>query len=195
MEYSPPGQGPYLTTQMTLRLQDSTITSESTRPSHFTFPICCFWDFRWISMERMVPPGDISKASLTAWQLPRAAGDCPSASSMFLPPQPAWVTDFWCKGQPLLTEFSWHWHQTLHKTGEMPRDWKWQFHFGECNGFPRPSAPPCIGLCSFKPFGCLEHTFVQCKHFKIATGNCSIMYPSKCLWQNCRQDLHDSSQW
>lgn len=137
---------------MTLHSKDSNITHGSAWPFHFIFPFCCLRDFRWISMERMVPTGDIYKTSLTAWQLSSAAVDCPSASSMFLAPQPAWITDIWCKGQPFLTDFSWHWHQTLHPTGEMPRDWKWQFHFCKCNGFSRPSAPPCIGLCSFKPF-------------------------------------------
>lgn len=177
MESSPPGQGPYLT-KMTLHSQDSTITSGSTWPSHFTFPFCCWWDFRWISMERMVPPGDICKASLTAWQLPHAAGDCLSASSMFLALQPAWITDLWCKGQPLLTEFSWHWHQTSHIWGDAA--WlKVAVPFWRMQWIPlgRP-LPPASGYVLSSHFGCLEHTFVQCNHFKIATGNCSVTY----LW-------------
>lgn len=35
--------------------------------------------------------------------------------------------------------------------------------------------PPASGYVPSSHFGCLEHTFVQCKHFKIATGNCSVI--------------------
>lgn len=162
---------------MTLHSKDSNITPGSAWPFHFIFSFCCLRDFRWISMERMVPTGDIHKVSLTAWQLSPAAVDCPSASSMFLAPQPAWITDIWCKGQPVLTEFSWHWQQALHTAGETPHDWKWWFRFLWMQWILQAvRSPPASGYVLSSHFGCLEHTFVQCKHFKIATDNCSVVY-------------------
>lgn len=134
MEYSPPGQGPYLT-KMTLHLQDSTITSGSTWPSHFTFPFHCLWDFRKINVERMFLQvtsvrhrwlhGSCHMQLETALLLAACSCLCNLLGSQ--------TSDAKASHSSLSSA---DWHQTLHTAGEMLPDWKWQFHFRECNGFP-----------------------------------------------------------